>query len=264
MEQRINKGPARVICATPFSDATHSGVVSNWLGLRPQPETWLSLHGSYLPEAHNRCFETALKWWSENPPPVRMRDRLLMLENDMVVHDHIVARARTHQADIVTGLYFSRRVPPLPIMWKAVSSGGRAVNLNHLDMAQLLEAPEGEHPIGACGTGIVSISRHVIEMMPKPWFEPSPEQLAEGLYGGHDLYFCAKAAAQGFTIAYDNSPLMYSEHVGSDRVGIRHYLAQMKAMEQEQQEEEPQKGPFGLDISKTSAWDTRTGKPVPS
>ena len=222
-----------VLAATPFTDVTASDVAADWLNLDPPPDLcplrtdprdkqrWIPVHGSYLPEAHNRCFDQALKRldWT----------RLLMLENDMVVHAHVVARCRTHTADVTSGLYFSRRYPPLPILWKDVSPDGRAINLNHLDIATLLELPAGEHPIGAAGTGILSIARHVIELMPQPWFEPSPEALREGHYGGHDLYFCAKARAQGFSVAVDTSPLMLAEHAGRDRVGLKHYLAEMKA-----------------------------------
>jgi hypothetical protein len=227
-----------VLAATPFTDDTASVVTADWLNLDPPPELcplrsdpqdkqrWIPVHGSYLPEAHNRCFSQALlrDGW----------DRLLMLENDMILHQHVVARARTHQADITMGLYFSRRYPPLPVLWKAVSPGGRAVNLNHLDVAALLEAPPGEHPIGAGGTGIMSVARHVLELMPFPWFEPSPEALREGHYGGHDLYFCAKAQAQGFSISVDTSPVMLAEHSGRDRIGLMNYLAEMKKREGQQ------------------------------
>ena len=125
----------------------------------------------------------------------------------------------------------------MPILWKEVSPQGRAINLNHLDVASLMEANEGEHPIGAAGTGILSVSRAVIELMPQPWFEPSPEALREGHFGGHDLYFCAKARAQGFTVAVDTSPLFLAEHAGRDRIGLRHYLAQVKAMADQQERE---------------------------
>lgn len=234
--------PAVVLAATPFTDMTASDVAGDWLNFDPPPDLcalrpdyqekarWIAVHGSYLPEAHNRCFSEALRYanWT----------RLLMLENDMVVHQHIVARARTHKADIVSGLYFARRFPPMPILWKEVSLEGRAINLNHLDVATLMEKePAGEVPIGACGTGILSVSRAVIELMPQPWFEPSPEALREGHYGGHDLYFCAKARAQGFTVAVDTSPLFMAEHAGRDRIGLRHYLAQMKAMADAQERE---------------------------
>lgn len=235
------RGPQRILAATPFTDMTASDVAGDWLNLDPMPDLcellpdrqersrWISVHGSYLPEAHNRCLSEALRFsgW----------DRLLMLENDMVVSQRIVARARTHRADVVSGIYFARRFPPMPILWKEVSPEGRAVNLNHLDVAALLEAEPGEHPIGATGTGIVSISRALIELMRQPWFEPSPEALREGHYGGHDLYFCAKARAQGFTVAVDTSPLFLAEHAGRDRIGLRHYLAQMRAMADKQERE---------------------------
>lgn len=228
-----------MIGATPFTDMSASDVIGGWLNLDPMPDLcplrpdlreksrWITVHGSYLPEAHNRCFSEALRHdgW----------DRLLMLENDMIVHQHLVARTRTHKADIVSGIYFARRYPPVPMLWKAVSGEGRSVNLNHLDVAALLEAAEGEHPIGASGTGILSIARHVVELMPQPWFEPSPEALREGHYGGHDLYFCAKALAQGFSIAVDTSPLFLAEHAGRDRIGLKNYLAQMRAAAQEEE-----------------------------
>jgi hypothetical protein len=115
----------------------------------------------------------------------------------------------------------------LPILYKAVNLQGIAVNMDDVSMADIMET-EGEQPVGATGTGILSIARYVLELMPFPWFEPSPVAISEGHYGGHDMYFCAKAAAQGFSIAVDSHITMYAEHVGFNRIGVQHYLAEVK------------------------------------
>lgn len=228
-----------MIATTPYTGQTSSKVTDNWLNLDPLPDLcpelpdrrqkkrWLPAHGSYLPEAHNRCFEEALRYadW----------DRVLVLENDMIFHQHLVARARTHQADIVSGIYFMRRHPPTPVLWKDVSPDGRGVNLTHLDMAALFEAPPGEHEIGAVPTGILSVARHVVELMERPWFETSPEAAREGHKGGHDLYFSAQARRQGFTIAVDTSPLFVAGHLGESEIGVQHYLAYIRSLAGQQQ-----------------------------
>ena len=38
-------------------------------------------------------------------------------------------------------------------------------------------------------------------------------------------------------MAVDTSPLFLAEHAGRDRIGLRHYLAQMKAMADQQERE---------------------------
>jgi len=230
------RGPARILAAVPAGGWAPE-TPPNWLNLDPMPDLCPQLPdrrvkhrfvvpaGSYLPEAFNRCFQEALRYadW----------DRLLMLETDMILHQRIVARARTHRADITTGIYFMRRYPPTPVLWKAVSPDGRAINMTHLDMAELLEAPEGEHEFqGAAGTGILSIARHVLELMPRPWFGVSPEAEREGHRGGHDLYFFAQAHRLGFSVAVDNSPLFAAGHIGSHQIDLGNYLAEMKAREE--------------------------------
>lgn len=235
-------GPPKILAVTPSGPSGGAADVDDALtNLDPMPDLcaqlpdrkarkrWLWLAGSYLPEAHNRCFAEALRYadWQ----------RLVMIEDDMIVHPHVIARCRTHRADVVTGVYFMRRHPPTPVLWKDVSPEGRAVNMNHLDMAALLEAPPGEYPVGAVPCGILSVARHVVELMPQPWFEPSPEALREGHYGGHDLYFSAKARAQGFTIAVDTAPAMYADHAGRNKIGLQNYVAWMRTQAQQQERE---------------------------
>lgn len=184
----------------------YGAVSANWLNIRPMPERWLSSLASYLPEAHNNLVEEFL---SLEPKP----DRLLILEDDLAVQPSIIARCRTHQADVVSGLYFARRPPYQPLIYEALDDQGNTLMIQPDRLAQLLER-EGEHPITACGTGILSIRREVLEAVPSPWFEPSPAQLRGGKFGGHDLYFCSKVLKAGFSLAFDCSELMRGFHVG--------------------------------------------------
>jgi hypothetical protein len=105
-----------VVAATPYTDMVYGAVTANWLNIRPMPERWLSSLASYLPEAHNNLVEEFLSL-PDRP------DRLLILEDDLAVQPEIIARCRTHRADVVSGLYFARRAGPLAFGGFAVPSG---------------------------------------------------------------------------------------------------------------------------------------------
>lgn len=198
----------------------YSAVAMNWLQIRPQPQRWVYEIGSYLPEAHNRIVDSFLKTDA---------DRLLILEDDLAVRTGIIARCAGHRADIVSGLYVGRRPPHQPLLYEGADAEGRAADIQPDTVARLLEKPPGEYPISACGTGIMSIRRKVLETMKWPWFEPSPGDRGNRAFGGHDLYFCGKATSLGFKIAFDSSELMYGLHVGWQHYSIEDWIRTVRS-----------------------------------
>lgn len=198
--------PQRVIAGTPFLDQNYSAVTLNWLQLRPQPERWLGTLGAYIPDAHNALVREFL---------ATDADRLLILECDMAVHAGLIARCRTHRADVVTGAYVERRPPYRPLVYPSVDPTGTAHNIQPDEVARIIDEGQGrEMPIAAAGTGIISIHRRVLEKLSDPWFEASPVALEQRENAGHDLYFWAKAREAGFTTAWDTSEIMYAYHIG--------------------------------------------------
>lgn len=208
--------PQSVAVGTPFTDQMYSSVVVSWLAIDPRPQAWLYQVSSYLPEAHNRLVEDFLEKTD--------CDRLLILEDDIEVDPRIILRCSVHRADVVTGIYRARRHPHQALLydWLDEDGSGHYISPDHL--ARLLERP-GEHPIAACGTGMISIRRKVLEAMPWPWFEPSPADRENRRgFGGHDLYFCAKLARAGVKVAVDTHEVMTGKHVGWKSIGLHDYI----------------------------------------
>lgn len=211
----------RVAIGVPYTETMYSQVCDNWLHINPQPVEWFPGHGSYLPEAHNRVVRSALekKNW----------DRLLILENDMLVPSRLVSRVRQHRAPVVSGVYFSRRRPHKLMAFGAIDEDGTAHDLDHLAFGKAIDKG-GEVPIAGAGTGILSIHRSVFEAMPFPWFEPSPAEIAKGTTGGHDIWFAHKVAELGLTFALDAHDDMLCYHIGLVPVGVVHYQAELQTL----------------------------------
>lgn len=212
----------RVAVGVPYTEMTYSQVCDNWLHMNPQPVTWFPGHGSYLPEAHNRVVKTALesKGW----------DRLLILENDMMVPTRVISRVRQHRADVVSGVYFSRRRPHKLMAFSRIDEDGTAHDLDHVAFAHACDVG-GEVPIAGAGTGILSIHRSVFDILSYPWFEPSPAEIAKGTTGGHDIWFAHKVHDAGLSYVLDTDDDMLCYHIGLVPVGVQHYMAEMKALE---------------------------------
>lgn len=212
--------PQRVVAGTPYTDQMYSAVTANWLNIRPMPERWLSAIGSYLPEAHNGLVKQFLEETDA--------DRLVIIEDDLALRPNIFARCRTHQADVVTGLYVARRPPYNPLAYEDLDEeSGACFAIQPARMSELLATPR-EHPIESCGTGILSVHRRVLEAIPWPWFEASPAALEGQGFGGHDFMFCAKVKRAGFRLALDSAESMYGYHVGWQGYDMSDYIDYFK------------------------------------
>lgn len=213
--------PQRVVFGTPYTDQMYSAVTSNWNQIAPRPEQWIDANSTYVPKAHNDLIRRFLEETDA--------ERFFLLEDDIAVQPLIAARIATHQADVVTGLYVARREPYNPLIYRSVDERGTCQNLQPAEVGELLGDPR-EHPIELCGTGMLSISRRVLETIPPPWFEGSQVAQDAATEGGtgHDFGFCIKARQAGFTVAYDSSQLMYGIHLGWKQHGIEDYLHRVR------------------------------------
>lgn len=212
----------KVYAGTPFRDQLYSAVALNWLQIRPQPERWLGTVAAYIPEAHNKLVQAFLETDG---------DRLLILEDDHIVQPNIIARCRGHRADAVTGLYVQRRPPFSPVLYSHVTETGVAVDMQPDSVSRLIDQGHrgitNEVPIEGTGTGVLSVHRRVFETLKYPWFEASPYATHQGDAGGHDLWFCQKLRAAGFSLAWDTSEHMRCIHIGWDTYDIDRWIERL-------------------------------------
>jgi len=210
--------PQSVVFGTPYTDQMYSAVTHSWNQITPRPAAWMGEISAYLPEAHNRLVQRFLEHTDA--------DRLVIIEDDLRLDHRIAARCATHRADIVSGLYRARRPPHNAILYESLDETGGGHYFSAEKVLEMVQHP-GEHPIAGCGTGIISIRRGVLEAMAWPWFEPSPGDRANEErpgFGGHDLYFCAKASRAGASITFDSHPIMWGIHVGWREIAPDTYI----------------------------------------
>lgn len=160
------------------------------------------LHGMPFDHARNTACETALR---------EGFDWLFFLDDDVAIPPDTVTRLASHGKDIVSGLYYRRAQPIVPVMLRYDSKQVPQWISQWQTPGQLLE-------VDMVGAGCLLIHRRVLERVPSPWFhwqldDPNPELAA--LPGGRlseDFFFCRKARQYGFSSWVDTS--IVCSHVG--------------------------------------------------
>ena len=133
---------------------------------------------------------------------------VLWLDSDIVFEPDLLERLQTDMEsgkDIVTGLYFSRRYPYFPVIYKRTAfEDGKPVNAVYTDYPK-----DRLFTVEACGFGAVLMKTKVLADLEKKfdnWFAP--------LIGfGEDLSFCIRARECGYEIWCD--PTVKPGHIGS-------------------------------------------------
>ena len=172
---------------------------------------------------------------------------LFFLDDDVVAPPDIYGRLVSHGKDIISGLYYRRADPVVPVM------------LNFDDKGQAQSIKEWNPPnslleVDLVGAGCLLIHRRVIERMTKPWFEwelgkeppPNPckncgressvrEECPKASGKMHepsavipprlseDFAFCRRAKRDfGFKIFVDTS--VVCQHVGLGEAGVGGFI----------------------------------------
>lgn len=177
--------------AAPFAQSLAS--------LNKEGECMISMIiGSLIYESRNTIAKQAIKLET---------DYVMWFDSDMIFPQDTLSRMLKHMEDgrdIVSGLYFRRRTPYTPVLFKSMSYDGTKGAWEGYD-----DYPEDEiFEIGGCGFGCVMVRTSVLLAMgleKKNWFEPM------GNFG-EDLSFCLRARELGFKIWCD--PTIKCGHVG--------------------------------------------------
>lgn len=121
---------------------------------------------------------------------------LFFIDDDVVVPPDAYYKLSSHGHDIISGLYFRRAAPIMPVMQRDTPTGPQYIT----DVV----AP-GVVQADLVGAGCLLISSKALKTIPQPWFEwrvdrndlPPLERTSE------DFTFCRNARKSGFNIYVD-------------------------------------------------------------
>lgn len=186
----------KTLIAVPCMDMVHTDFMRSCLCMEKTGEVrWGFAQSSLIYDARDALANMAID---------EGYDRVLWLDSDMHFDEHLFRRLSEHLdlgKEMVTGLYFSRRAPIRPIVYKAlylqpIEGGQKAVADSFEDYPR-----DDLFEVAGCGFGAVMMTvdllKRVRDAFALPFFPVS------GF--GEDLSFCLRATQLGAKIWCDSS-----------------------------------------------------------
>ena len=209
----------KTLIAIPCMDQIDVSFVESLTQLRYVGETAIQFAaGSLVYDARNKLAQVAVD---------NNVDLCLWLDSDMTFEPDLLERMsetlETTGADMVSALYFTRRPPYKPLVYKQcdyVFNGNDA----RIDVALVDKIPGEPFEVAACGFGGVLMRAEILKTIREQKGLPfSP------IYGlGEDLSFCVRARALGKKIVCDPKILM--GHAAKVIVGGSDYIARWNSL----------------------------------
>ena len=130
---------------------------------------------------------------------------LFFLDDDVIPPADTILRLMAHKKPIVSGVYYRRSPPILPVMLRNTPEGRQWIS--GYNVPDLIE-------VDYVGAGCLLIHRDVLKSLPQPWFDwrvdrsdlPPEQRMSE------DFSFCESARQNGYKILVDTS--IHCRHVG--------------------------------------------------
>ena len=200
----------KTLIAVPCMDSVAAPFAQNLAAMQKDGECFVSfIIGSLIYESRNNLAKQAL---------AAKADYVLWLDSDMVFPGDIMPRMHKHMAegkDIVTGLYFRRRPPFTPVLFKELGlKDGVGTHEKYDDYPK-----DTVFEIAGAGFGCLMLKTEVLEdvmLNYQDWFGPM------GGFG-EDLSFCLRAKELGYKIWCDST--IKCGHVGQLIVDESVYLS---------------------------------------
>lgn len=153
---------------------------------RPHAAFFTHHDGPYVPINRNALCQEAIdndcEW-------------LLMIDDDHRFSGDLLERLLAHEADVVVPLCLKRQAPYLPVIYEEAEGDlWRVLTIEQMPIS-------GVREVAAAGTGCMLIHRHVLDAIPKPWFEMG--RTIDGGLTGEDLEWSKKLRDHGFKILLD-------------------------------------------------------------
>lgn len=207
----------RTLIAMPCMDMVHTVFLKSLLGIQREGEVRFAISCSSLVyDARNTLVRQAI---------TEKFDRILWLDSDMdFAPDLLVRLAKTMEetgADIVSGLYFTRKAPVKPVIYDKV---GYYHNIEADEVtpyaANYMDYPKDSvFPIQGCGFGGVLMTVEIAEKVAERFGVP----FAPIVGFGEDLSFCLRAEEVGGKMVCDSRVKM--GHVGLGTISEDTYLS---------------------------------------
>jgi hypothetical protein len=145
---------------------------------------------------------------------------LFFLDDDVIPPSDTILRLMSHNKPIVSGIYYRRSPPILPVMLNKTSEGKKWIS--EYKVPDLLE-------VDFVGAGCILIHSDVFRKISRPWFEwkvdrydlPIEDRLSE------DFSFCELARKSGYKILVDTS--IHCRHIGlgESRIGSQYIPSEL-------------------------------------
>ena len=189
----------KTLIAIPCTDMVPAPFAQSLATLNKEGECLIAfLLGSLIYESRNDLAKQAIS---------RDCDYVMWFDSDMVFDADVLTKMIRHMEDgkdIVTGLYFRRRPPFTPVLFKELNFEDDVLHWVGFD-----DYPENEpFEVAGCGFGCVMLRKEVlldVVLNYQTWFTP----LA---HAGEDIAFCVRARELGYKIWCD--PTIKLGHVG--------------------------------------------------
>lgn len=179
----------KVLIAVPCMEQVAAEFAQSLATLNKRGECAVSfVIGSLIYDSRNKLAKQALAMGA---------DVLVFFDSDMTFSADTLERLLKHiedDKDIVSGLYFKRRPPYTPVLYKSLEANGKAEDFVDYPQNSLFK-------VEGCGFGCVAINTKVlyeIALSCGNWFEPLEHY-------GEDLSFCYRAKQRGIDIYCDSS-----------------------------------------------------------
>ena len=200
----------KYMIAVPCMDTMPTRFVASLLNMRRIGASKVSfLSGSLVYDARNMLAKEALETEA---------DRILWLDSDMQFGVDLMQRLADDMdagADFVSGLYFKRKIPTSPCVYKAAE----ATQDGHGRAEAYLDYPHDSlFQVAGCGFGAVMCTAKMIADVTAAFGAPFGPM--HGL--GEDLAFCWRARQIGYTLHCDSRVKLY--HIGQMAYGEEDYL----------------------------------------
>jgi len=204
-----------IMIAIPCMDTVPVSFMRSLLYLDKTPDTSCVMEdGSLVYDSRNRLFQKALQ---------ADVDKVLWFDSDMTFPEDALmklSQAIDDGYDIVSGLYFKRRPPFAPVIYKECCIKDLDGGFKEPFADPYLDYPqEGLFKIAACGFGCVMMSKNAIKTISER-FGIFPFMPVAGF--GEDMSFCLRVQQAGIDIWCD--PSVKCGHTGYYEFNESYYL----------------------------------------
>lgn len=194
----------KILVSMPNTGMVYADFMLNVLKIKRPSEhhiTWAMSSHALIYDSRNKAAAIAIK---EN------FDYVLFIDSDMLPPEDVFNRMIAHDKDIVSGLYFKRCDPYLPVVYKTLK-----VNGNTVDYEVMQEWEDGLVKVDGVGMGCCLIKTDVFKAIGHSFFTPT-------LILSEDLAFCLRAREKGFDIYLDTT--MIVPHIATHFVTEQNYI----------------------------------------